>query len=51
MSSAAPEYRSEFKDAYTFAEVQQITLDATQNLKTHLTKTLLFLKLAPANKD
>jgi asparagine synthetase A len=31
---------TEIKEAYTFAEVQQITLEETQNLKTYLIKTL-----------
>jgi hypothetical protein len=40
-----------FQEAYTFADIQQITLEATRNLKTHTTKTLFFNKLAPAYKD
>ena len=51
VSSTAPEYHFEIKEAYTFAEVRQITIDVTRNLKTHLMKTLIIIKLAPAYKD
>jgi hypothetical protein len=50
-SSTAPDFGLEIKEAYTFAEVQQITLEATRNLKTHMMKTLLINKLAPMYKD
>jgi hypothetical protein len=51
VSSTAPDYHFEFKEAYSFAEVQQIKLAATRNLKTHLMKTLFINKLAPIFKD
>jgi hypothetical protein len=51
ISSTAPDYHIEIKEAYTFAEVQQITLEATRNLKTHMMKTLFINKLASTYKD
>jgi hypothetical protein len=39
------------KESYTFAEVQQITLEATRNLNTHMMKTLIIIELAPSYKD
>jgi hypothetical protein len=33
VSSTAPYYHFEIKETYSFAEVQQITLEATRNLK------------------
>ena len=51
VSSTAPDYHFEIKEAYSFAEVQQITLEATRNLKSHTMKTLFINKLAPAFKD
>jgi hypothetical protein len=50
VSSIAPDYHSEIKDAQNFAEVQQMTLEATRNLKTYLMKTLFINKLAPTFK-
>jgi hypothetical protein len=44
-SSKAPDYHFEIKEAYTFAEMRQITLEATQNLKTPLKKTCSSTKL------
>jgi hypothetical protein len=46
----APDYSFEIKEAYTFAEVQEIILEATQNIKTHAMKTLFINKLAPDYK-
>jgi hypothetical protein len=51
VSSRAPDYQFEIKEAYIFAEVHQITLEATRNLKTHMMKTLFIYKLAPTYKD
>jgi hypothetical protein len=51
INSTAPDYHFKIKEAYTFAEVQQITLEATQNLSTHLMKSLFINKLVPTNKD
>jgi hypothetical protein len=51
LSSTTPDYHFEIKEAYIFAEVQQITLEATRNLKTHMMKTLFINKLAPAYND
>ncbi len=51
VSSTAPEFRIEIKDEFTFEEVETITRNATQNLKTHLMKTLFINKLAPTYKD
>ena len=45
VSSTAP--RFQIREAYTFDEVQLIAKEATQNLKTHLLKTLFINKLAP----
>jgi hypothetical protein len=50
-SSTAPDYHLGIKEAHSFAEVQQITLEATRNLKTHTMKTLFINKLAPTYKD
>ncbi len=41
----------EIKEEFPFEEVQTITRNTTQNLKTHLMKTLFINKLAPAYKD
>jgi hypothetical protein len=49
--STAPDFQFEIRDPYTFAEVQQITLVATRNLKTHMMKALFINKLAPMYKD
>jgi hypothetical protein len=51
VSSTAPDFIIEIKERFTFEEVQIITRNATQNLKTHLMKTLFINKLAPAYKD
>ena len=51
VSSTAPDYLFQIRENYTFEQVQQITLEATQNLKIHLMKTLFINKLAPAYKD
>ncbi len=51
VSSTAPDFVIEIKEEFTFEEVQTITRNATQNLKTHLMKTLFINKLAPAYKD
>jgi hypothetical protein len=51
VSSTDADLSFELKDAYTFAEVQQIILEATQNLKTELMKTLFIKKLSPFYKD
>ena len=51
VSSTAPDFRIEIKDEFTFDEVEAITRNATQNLKTHLMKTLFINKLAPTYKD
>jgi hypothetical protein len=51
VSSTAPGFVIEIKENFTFEEVQTITRNATQNLKTHLMKTLFINKLAPAYKD
>ncbi len=51
VSSRAPDYWLVIREAYTFAEDQQITLKATQNLKTLLMETLFINKLAPNFKD
>ena len=51
VSSTAPDFRIEIKDEFTFDEVEQITRNATQNLKIHLMKTLFINKLAPTYKD
>jgi hypothetical protein len=51
VSMTAPDFRFEIKEPNTFAEVQQITLEATRNLKTHIMKTLFINKLVPAYKD
>ena len=51
VSSTAPDFVIEIKAAFTFEEVQTITRNATQNLKTHLMKTLFINKLAPSYKD
>jgi hypothetical protein len=48
VSSTAPDYLFEIKEEYTFDEVQIITRNATQNLKTHLMKILFINKLAPS---
>jgi hypothetical protein len=50
VSSTGPYFCFEIKEAYTFAEVQQISLEATRNLKTHIMKTLFINKVAPAYK-
>ncbi len=36
--TALPDCHFKIKEAYSFAEVQQITLEAARNLKTHLKK-------------
>jgi hypothetical protein len=41
----------EIKEQFTFEEVQTLIRNATQNLKTHLMKTLFMNKLAPSYKD
>ncbi len=51
VSSTAPDFVIEIKNAFTFDEVQLITRNATQNLKTHLMKTLFINKLAPSYKE
>ncbi len=51
VSSTAPDFIIEIKENFTFEEVQIITRNATQNLKTHLMKTLFINKLAPSYKD
>jgi len=51
VSSTAPDFEIEIKEEFTFDEVQTITRNATQNLKTHLMKTLFINKLAPSYKD
>jgi hypothetical protein len=51
VSSTAPDFAIEIKEAFTFEEVQIITRNATQNLKTHLMKTLFINKLASSYKD
>jgi hypothetical protein len=51
VSSTAPDFVIEIKEEFTFEEVQTITRNATQNLKTHLMKTLFLNKLAPSHKD
>ena len=51
VSSTAPDFVIEIKAAFTFDEVQLITRNATQNLKTHLMKTLFINKLAPSYKE
>jgi hypothetical protein len=51
VSSSAPDFIFEIKQQYTFEEVQTITKNATQNLKTHVMKTLFINKLAPFYKD
>ena len=48
VSSTAPDFIFDIKQQYTFEEVQTITKNATQNLKTHLMKTLFINKLAPS---
>jgi hypothetical protein len=51
VSSTAPDFIIEIKEQFMFEEVQIITRNATQNLKTHLMKTLFINKLAPSYKD
>jgi hypothetical protein len=51
VSSTAPDFIIEIKEAFTFEEVQVITRNATQNLKTHLMKALFINKLAISYKD
>jgi hypothetical protein len=51
VSFTAQDYQFKIKEAYTFLEVQQITLEATRNLKTHIMKTLFINKLAPSYID
>jgi hypothetical protein len=51
VSSTAPDYQFEIKEAYTFAAVQQITLKATRNFKTHMMKKLFINKFTPAHKN
>jgi hypothetical protein len=51
VSSTVPDFVIEIKDQFTFEEVQTITRNATQNLKTHLMKTLFINKLAASYKD
>ena len=51
VSSTAPDFAIEIKNAFTLEEVKTITQNATQNLKTHLMKTLFINKLAPSYKD
>jgi hypothetical protein len=51
VSSTAPVYQFQIKDAYTLHEVQQITKEATQNLKTHLMKPLFINKWTSSYKD
>ncbi len=51
VSSKAPDFIIEIKEQFTFEEVQIITRNATQNLKTHLMKTLFINKLALSYKD
>ncbi len=51
VSSTAPDFEIEIKEEFTFDEVETICRNATQNLKTHLMKTLFINKLAPAYKD
>jgi hypothetical protein len=45
LSLTSPYFQFENKDAYTFVEVQQITLEAARNLKTHIMKTLFISNL------
>ena len=51
VSSTAPDYLFQIREQYTLDQVQLIALEATQNLKIHLMKTLFINKLAPAYKD
>ena len=51
VSSTAPDYLFQIWEQYTLGQVQQIALEATQNLKIHLMKTLFINKLAHAYKD
>jgi hypothetical protein len=51
VSFTAPDFVIEIKEQFTFKEVQTITRNATQNLKTHLMKTLFINKQAPSYKD
>jgi hypothetical protein len=51
VSSTAPDFSIDIKDQFTFEEVQTMTWNATQNLKSHLMKNLFINKLAPSNKD
>jgi hypothetical protein len=51
VSSTAPDFEIEIKQNFTLDEVKIITRNATQNLKTHLMKTLFINKLAPSYKE
>jgi hypothetical protein len=51
VSSTALEYRCVIREAYTFAEAQQKSLETTQILKTHLIKTLFINKFAPRYQE
>ena len=51
VSSTAPDFVIEIKQNFTLDEVKIITRNATQNLKTHLMKTLFINKLAPSYKE
>jgi hypothetical protein len=51
VSSTTPDFIFQIKEGYSSEEVQTITRNATQNLKTHLMKTLFINKLAPSYKD
>jgi hypothetical protein len=51
VSSTAPDFIFKIKEQFTFEEVQIITRNATQNLKTHLMKTLFINKLSLSYKD